>query len=300
MSGTLGTAATNPRAASGSGWTPRLVLSLVSIALVLEIVSLSSTMAAVAMMPIGEHFETDQVAWVTTAYLLAAAVACPLAGKLADIHGKRKVFLIAMAIAAVGALMSAVAPASGPRDRPWPVRRAHRLHVPGLLADARRLSAQDPCARGEHRGRRHGTDDDSVAVHHRPARRCVGIPLAVLVPADRPRGARPAGHADHPESPVRNNARWTTSVARCSAVASPRSWPASASAVVGLDRRRHPADAPRASRSSRSGCRSHCVPPTRSWICASSVTARCCASASPQDSRTAPSPCTRHSSRSCA
>ncbi len=34
MSGTLGTAATNPRAASGSGWTPRLVLSLVSIALV--------------------------------------------------------------------------------------------------------------------------------------------------------------------------------------------------------------------------------------------------------------------------
>ncbi|MBM4556618.1 MFS transporter [Rhodococcus hoagii] len=110
MSGTLGTAATNPRAASGSGWTPRLVLSLVSIALVLEIVSLSSTMAAVAMMPIGEHFETDQVAWVTTAYLLAAAVACPLAGKLADIHGKRKVFLIAMAIAAVGALMSAVAP----------------------------------------------------------------------------------------------------------------------------------------------------------------------------------------------
>jgi len=110
MSGTLGTAATSPRAVSGSGWTPRLVLSLVSIALVLEIVSLSSTMAAVAMMPIGAHFHTDQVAWVTTAYLLAAAVACPLAGKLADIHGKRKVFLISMAIAAVGALMSAVAP----------------------------------------------------------------------------------------------------------------------------------------------------------------------------------------------
>lgn len=110
MSGTLGTAATNPRAVFGSGWTPRLVLSLVSIALVLEIVSLSSTMAAVAMMPIGEHFQTDQVAWVTTAYLLAAAVACPLAGKLADIYGKRKVFLISMAIAAAGALTSAVAP----------------------------------------------------------------------------------------------------------------------------------------------------------------------------------------------
>ncbi|RVW06948.1 MFS transporter [Prescottella agglutinans] len=110
MSGTLGTAATPPRAVSEGGWTPRLVLSLISIAVVLEIVSISSTMASVAMMPIGEHFKTDQIAWVTTAYLLAAAVACPLAGKLADIHGKRKVFLICMAIAAVGALVSAVAP----------------------------------------------------------------------------------------------------------------------------------------------------------------------------------------------
>ncbi|MGF7124841.1 MFS transporter [Rhodococcus sp. BE178] len=110
MSGTLGTAATEPRAVSEGGWTPRLILSLISIAVVLEIVSISSTMASVAMMPIGEHFKTDQIAWVTTAYLLAAAVACPLAGKLADIHGKRKVFLVCMAIAAVGALISAVAP----------------------------------------------------------------------------------------------------------------------------------------------------------------------------------------------
>lgn len=109
MSGTLGTAAA-PHAVPEGGWTPRLVLSLISIAVVLEIVSISSTMASVAMMPIGEHFKTDQIAWVTTAYLLAAAVACPLAGKLADIHGKRKVFLICMGIAAVGALVSAVAP----------------------------------------------------------------------------------------------------------------------------------------------------------------------------------------------
>ncbi|WP_430335080.1 MFS transporter [Rhodococcus sp. ACT016] len=110
MSGTLGAAANPPRTGQEGGWTPRLVLSLISIAVVLEIVSISSTMASVAMMPIGAHFKTDQIAWVTTAYLLAAAVACPLAGKLADIHGKRKVFLACMAVAAFGALVSAVAP----------------------------------------------------------------------------------------------------------------------------------------------------------------------------------------------
>lgn len=104
------TAATRPRTVPEGGWNPRLILSLISIAVVLEIVSISSTMASVPMMPIGEYFKTDQIAWVTTAYLLSAAVACPLAGKLADIHGKRQVFLICMAIAAGGALVSAVAP----------------------------------------------------------------------------------------------------------------------------------------------------------------------------------------------
>ncbi len=69
--------------------------------------------------------------------------------------------------------------------------------------------------------------------------------------ADRPRGARPAGHADHPRVARPQNARLDYSVARCSAVASPRSWPASASGVVGLDRRRHPADAPRRPRAHR-------------------------------------------------
>lgn len=47
------------------------------------------------------------VTWALTGYLLAAAVATPLMGRLADMHGKRRVLLIGIAVSAVGALVSA-------------------------------------------------------------------------------------------------------------------------------------------------------------------------------------------------
>ncbi|WP_416061738.1 MFS transporter [Rhodococcus indonesiensis] len=99
-----------PATTTGPGWTPRLVLSLVSMALVLEIISISSYMVATALKPIGEHFRTGQIAWVMTAWLLMAAIACPVVGKLADIYGKRRMFLISLGVSVVGAALSAMAP----------------------------------------------------------------------------------------------------------------------------------------------------------------------------------------------
>ncbi|MFC9515093.1 MFS transporter [Nocardiaceae bacterium NPDC056970] len=96
--------------AVGAGWTPRLAMSLIAMTLVLEVISISSYMTGTALMPIGEHFKTDQLAWVMTAFLLVGAIASPLAGKLADIYGKRRLFLSCLTIAIVGALMSALAP----------------------------------------------------------------------------------------------------------------------------------------------------------------------------------------------
>ena len=85
-------------------------MSLISMTLVLEVISISSYMTGTALMPIGEHFKTDQLAWVMTAFLLVGALASPLAGKLADIYGKRHVFLACLAIATAGAIASALAP----------------------------------------------------------------------------------------------------------------------------------------------------------------------------------------------
>jgi MFS family permease len=47
------------------------------------------------------------VTWALTGYLLAAAVATPVLGRLADVHGKRRVLLAALAVSLVGAAIAA-------------------------------------------------------------------------------------------------------------------------------------------------------------------------------------------------
>lgn len=92
------------------GWTPQLAVSFLSMVLVLEMLSCSYLMVSVALPQISGHFRTTQGVWIITSFLLVGAVSSPLIGKLADMHGKRKLLLWCVALAAVGALIAAVAP----------------------------------------------------------------------------------------------------------------------------------------------------------------------------------------------
>lgn len=96
-----------------SGWTPRLIGSLVTIILLLEMLAVSYTMISIALPDIATHFRTTQSAWLLTAFLLVGAVSCPLVGKLADMHGKRMILLACTVGAALGSLLSAIAPTYG-------------------------------------------------------------------------------------------------------------------------------------------------------------------------------------------
>lgn len=99
--------------AKEQGWSPRLVCSLVSIVLVLELLSVSYIMISMALPDIATHYRTTQGAWLITGFLLLGAVAAPLVGKLADIYGKRRLLIICLAASAVGSVISAVAPGYG-------------------------------------------------------------------------------------------------------------------------------------------------------------------------------------------
>lgn len=58
------------------------------------------------------RFDTDQAttAWVLTSYLLSAAVAAPLIGRLGDVIGKQRMLIATLALLAVGSAMAALAP----------------------------------------------------------------------------------------------------------------------------------------------------------------------------------------------
>jgi EmrB/QacA subfamily drug resistance transporter len=55
------------------------------------------------------HASAADTGWVLTGYLLAAAVATPIAGKLGDLYGKRKILLAVLALLAIGCLVAALA-----------------------------------------------------------------------------------------------------------------------------------------------------------------------------------------------
>ncbi len=65
----------------------------------------------IALPVIGKEFKTDAVvlSWVATSYLLAAAVSLVPFGKLADIYGRKRVYMIGMVLFTLTSLLSAVA-----------------------------------------------------------------------------------------------------------------------------------------------------------------------------------------------
>ncbi|HUU38699.1 MAG TPA: MFS transporter, partial [Candidatus Desulfaltia sp.] len=66
----------------------------------------------IALPAIGRRFGADPVTlgWVATAYLLAAAVFLVPFGRLADIHGRKKIFVIGILLYTVSSLLTALAP----------------------------------------------------------------------------------------------------------------------------------------------------------------------------------------------
>jgi EmrB/QacA subfamily drug resistance transporter len=84
---------------------------MLGIMLAMFLSALEQTIVAPALPTIGRTLgDVENLSWVVTAYLLANTVATPLFGKLSDIHGRRRMMLVAIVIFIVGSVACALAP----------------------------------------------------------------------------------------------------------------------------------------------------------------------------------------------
>lgn len=91
--------------------TPHQVTFLV-LALGVAAFALLQSLVIPALPTMGEALSATQsdVTWVLTAYLLSASIFTPIMGRLGDISGKKRVFVIALVALALGSLLAALAP----------------------------------------------------------------------------------------------------------------------------------------------------------------------------------------------
>ncbi|HEX9988575.1 MAG TPA: MFS transporter [Chloroflexia bacterium] len=93
-------------------------LHITIVALGIFLAALDQTVIVTALWPISQDLqipltELDKAAWVVTAYLLGYTVALPLMGRVADIYGQKRVYLISLGIFVAGSALCAVAPSLG-------------------------------------------------------------------------------------------------------------------------------------------------------------------------------------------
>jgi len=92
----------------------RLALVIGSLSLATMLGSLETTIIATALpILIGEFNAFESFAWVGTAYIATSAISTPLLGKLSDLFGRRRIFLITMTIFLVGSLLCGAAQTIG-------------------------------------------------------------------------------------------------------------------------------------------------------------------------------------------
>src|SRR5260370_19912108 len=57
--------------------------------------------------------QLDQAAWIISAYLLGFIIAMPLMGRVSDIYGRRRIFLLCLSIFGIGSILCGLAPTLG-------------------------------------------------------------------------------------------------------------------------------------------------------------------------------------------
>ncbi|MFA5890383.1 MAG: MDR family MFS transporter [Actinomycetota bacterium] len=85
----------------------QVMLTFVGVMAGMLLAALDQTIVATALPRIVEDLHGfDHLSWVVTAYLLASTVTVPLYGKLSDLYGRRRFFIIAISVFLTGSALS--------------------------------------------------------------------------------------------------------------------------------------------------------------------------------------------------
>ncbi|KAL2917405.1 hypothetical protein HK105_203070 [Polyrhizophydium stewartii] len=81
-------------------------LILLGLAMAVFLASLDQTIVSVAIPAVAQEFKSlDEIAWIGTAFFLTSTAFIPTYGKLADIFGRKPVFLLAVFVFEIGSIM---------------------------------------------------------------------------------------------------------------------------------------------------------------------------------------------------
>jgi MFS family permease len=68
--------------------------------------ALDQTIVSTALPRIAQELNgLNHISWVATSYLLTSAVVTPLYGKISDLFGRKKIFLVAISIFLIGSIL---------------------------------------------------------------------------------------------------------------------------------------------------------------------------------------------------
>ena len=142
-----------PEDQTGGGLTHRQVLIVLSgLMLGMLLAALDQTIVATALPTIvGDLHGLNHLSWVVTAYLLTTTLSTPLYGKISDLHGRKKIFQIAIVIFLIGSALSGL---SRNMDQLIAFRALQGLGGGGLMALAMAIVGDivSPRERGRYQG----------------------------------------------------------------------------------------------------------------------------------------------------
>ncbi|MBE2320505.1 MFS transporter [Solirubrobacter sp. CPCC 204708] len=92
----------------------QVLVAFAAIMLATLLAALDQTIVATALPQIAADLQGfEHLSWVVTAYLLASTVTVPLYGKLSDLYGRRRLFVVSISVFLVGSVLCGLAQSMG-------------------------------------------------------------------------------------------------------------------------------------------------------------------------------------------